>query len=67
MFFIRQFEDSTQELESCKIKTPESIRVENEVQESSNLAYNSVKINGVKEEVLEYQLVITSRNQDNRE
>jgi hypothetical protein len=39
---------------------PESIRGEKEVQESLNLAYDSVEINRIKEEVLECQFVTTS-------
>jgi len=42
------------------VKIPELIRGGKEVQESLNLAYDSVKINGVKEEVLECPLVTTS-------
>jgi len=42
------------------VKIPESIKGEKEVQESLNLAYDSVKIENEKEEVLECQFVTTS-------
>ncbi|HCG76611.1 TPA: hypothetical protein DEW49_01715, partial [bacterium] len=46
--------------EEGKVKIPESIKGEKEVQESLNLAYDSVKIENEKEEVLECQFVTTS-------
>jgi len=46
--------------ESGKLKIPESIRGRKEVQENLTFAYDSVKINRVKEEVLECQLVTIS-------
>jgi len=48
------------EKESSRIKIPESIRGGKEVQENLNFAYDSVKIENEKEEVLECQFVTTS-------
>ena len=51
----------TLERESSKVKISESIRGTKEVQENLTFVYDSVKKkNGVKEEVLECQLVTTS-------
>ncbi|MBT9147615.1 MAG: hypothetical protein DDT32_01377 [Syntrophomonadaceae bacterium] len=52
--------DLTLEKKSSKVKIPESIKGKKEVQENLNLAYDSVKIENEKEEVLECQLVTTS-------
>ncbi|MBA2123716.1 hypothetical protein B9J78_02070 [bacterium Unc6] len=46
--------------ERGKVKIPESIKGKKEVQENLNLAYDSVKIENEKEEVLECQPVTTS-------
>jgi transposase InsO family protein len=50
----------TEQKENGKIKIPESIRDRKEVGKNLTFAYDSAKINGVKEEVLECQLVTTS-------
>ncbi len=52
--------DLTLEKKSSKVKIPESIKGKKEVQENLNLAYDSVKIENEKEEVLECQPVTTS-------
>ena len=67
-YLIRQSEieqhlqkNLTLERESSKVKISESIRGTKEVQENLTFVYGSVKKkNGVKEEVLECQLVTTS-------
>jgi len=49
------------EKESSKVKTPKSIKGEKEVvNKNLAFAYDSVKINGVKEEVLDTQIVTTT-------
>jgi len=50
----------TLQRESGKLKIPKSIRRGKDVQESLNLAYDSVKIESEKREVLETQLVTTT-------
>jgi hypothetical protein len=50
----------TSQKSRSKIKSPELIRGRKEVQDNLNLAYDSVRIEKIKKEVLAYQSVTAS-------